>query len=84
MFIDLANETIMHINVLHLCMILVVLSKGNGCLVIKAKGDGRLDGIKHLRQEAAKPQDLLCAMGCCDVLALSGGHRDNLLSLKRP
>ena len=45
---DPADEIIMHIDVLHLHVVLVVPCEGDGCLVIRKEGGGRLDGGEHL------------------------------------
>ena len=63
---------IAHVDVLHACVVLVVSSKGNCCLVVREEGGGWFDGIEHLGQKASQPEGLLHAMGRCDVLALGG------------
>jgi len=78
---DPVDPMIMHINVLGPWMVLMITHKCDGGLVIRKESGGVCKIAEHLRDEAAKPKGFLAAMYCCDVLALSGGQRNNLLSL---
>jgi hypothetical protein len=78
---DPVDLVIMHIDVLGPQMVLVIVCECDGGLVIRKESGGGSDVAKDLRDEAAKPKGFLAAVHRCDILALSGGQGDDLLSL---
>jgi len=78
---DPVDPMVAHINVLGLRMVLIVMCECDGSLVIAEECGGGSEVTKDFGDKAAKPEGFLATMRCCDVLALSGGQRNNLLSL---
>jgi len=78
---DPADPMVAHINVLGPWMVLVVMRECDGSLVIAKECGGGSEVAKDLGDKAAKPEGFLAAMRCCNVLALGGGQRNDLLSL---
>ena len=68
-----ANPVVPHVDVLRAQVVLVVTRERDGHLIVRKQSGGGCDIAEHLRDEAAKPQGLLAAVRCCDVLALGGG-----------
>jgi hypothetical protein len=76
-----ADPVVMHINVLGLWMVLVIACECNGGLVIRKESGGGSEVTEDLRDKAAKPKGFLAAVHCCNVLALGGRQRNNILLL---
>jgi hypothetical protein len=73
---DLSDEVVVHVDVLCACVVLVVLSERDGCLVVREEGGRRFDGLEDFGEEAAQPQRLLHPVCHCGVFALSRGQGD--------
>jgi hypothetical protein len=78
---NLADPVIMHIDVLGLWMVLVVAYECNGGLVIRKESGGGSEVTEDLRDKAVKLKGFLAAMYFCNVLALGGRQRNNILLL---
>jgi hypothetical protein len=68
-----ADLVVAHVDVLHACMVLMVVGEGDGRLVVREQDSGILEQPKDLGQQAVKPYGLLAAVHCCDIFALGGG-----------
>ena len=51
---DPANPVVLHIDVLHAWVVLVVTCEHDGCLIVREQSGGGSDGAEHLGDEAAK------------------------------
>ena len=58
---------VMHIDVLHVCVVLMIVGECNCCLVVREEGSGGLEGAEELGKETVQPECLLHAVHCVMV-----------------
>ena len=65
-------------------MELMVVSEGDGRLVVAIDGSGALDIEAEIGEKRPKPQGLLRGVGKCQVLGFHSGKGNSCLFLRRP